>query len=333
MTQTATPTLSGLLDQFILVGGPETYGPGGLAILMALWHRASKLGWRSSFSMRNEELVGHTGIKSRATLNTHRNKLVQGNLFKYTEPPKGRSDGYYELNFSTFGFIPVQELNNNVLKHVQILNNPELDEEKAVQNLNDPTSTMQEAVQKLNVSTFEPVQELNNFTQPVQNLNSFSVNNGETCSKIEHLLNTITTNNTINNNLVVQKLNRSEGLQAILDLLVAYATLHNKPLDNVRDKELELMVSLVYEDGIPVDFMERIMQETFRKYSVTTAITSFCYYEGAIRDAWKRGSTNLFGNGERTDQESQIEKLKRMAEEATKKYDQERGSNAIFSYT
>lgn len=354
MTQTATPTLSGLLDQFILVGGPEIYGPGGLAILMALWQRAGKLGWRSSFRMKGEELMQHTGIKSRATLIKHRKNLVQGNWFKYTEPPNGSSNAHYELNFSIFGFAPVQDLNDISLKAVQKLNesieeavkSEQLpvqnlnttvpNEEIAVQNLNSPVPTMQNAVQKLNASQDEPVQELNDFMQPVQNLNSFSLKNAETCSKIELLLNTITTNNTINNNLVVQKLNRSQSAQVIIDLLVAYATLHNKPLDHVRDKELELMVSLVYQAAIPVAFIERIMQETFRKYSVNTAITSFCYYEGAIRDSWKKESGKplaISGNGERTDQESQIEKLKRMAEEATKKHDQGRVSNSIFSYS
>src|SRR4051812_31346919 len=84
------PTLIGLLNYFEDIGGPEMYGPEGIAILLALWRKSSKLNWISSFTMTNTELQVQTGIKSRDTLNVRRNKIIEGGLIKYSPPPLGK---------------------------------------------------------------------------------------------------------------------------------------------------------------------------------------------------------------------------------------------------
>lgn len=100
MTETSRGiSVAGLLNQFEAIGGPEEYGPEGIAIMIALWRKSSKLGWKQTFQMTNTELTLQTGIKSRDTINTHRNKLVKAGLIGYSSPPRGSSRGIYTLNF------------------------------------------------------------------------------------------------------------------------------------------------------------------------------------------------------------------------------------------
>ncbi|MNP53294.1 hypothetical protein D3C76_1477590 [compost metagenome] len=60
------------------------------------------------------------------------------------------------------------------------------------------------------------------------------------------------------------------------------------------------------------------MQETFGKYSTSTVISSFCYYEGAIRDGWQKKQfefecVNKPGDSKQEDEQKLIYSL---AEEA-----------------
>ncbi|MGG1672888.1 DnaD domain protein [Paenibacillus sp. NRS-1783] len=100
MTETARPTLSGLLEQFDTIGGPEEFGPEGFAIMVALWQRSSKLGWRRAWKMTNADLMLRTGISNRDTLNKYRKKLVEAGLIGYVPPPRGSSKGDYSVNFN-----------------------------------------------------------------------------------------------------------------------------------------------------------------------------------------------------------------------------------------
>ncbi|NOU68360.1 hypothetical protein GC096_30495 [Paenibacillus sp. LMG 31461] len=109
--QTNVPTLEKLLIQFENIGGPEMYGPEGIVILLALWRKSSKLGWKDSFQMTNTELQVQTGIKSRETINTHRTKLMKDGLMEYTPPPRGQARGEYKLNFH---FIDTGEVVQNM---------------------------------------------------------------------------------------------------------------------------------------------------------------------------------------------------------------------------
>jgi hypothetical protein len=97
--QPREPTLHGLLNQFENIGGPEVYGPEGIALLIALWRKSSKLGWKESYTMTNTEITVQTGIKSRDTISIHRSKLVKDGLIEYKPPPRGKSHGEYKMNF------------------------------------------------------------------------------------------------------------------------------------------------------------------------------------------------------------------------------------------
>ncbi|MEK4328950.1 hypothetical protein MKX70_24225 [Paenibacillus sp. FSL R7-0312] len=100
MTESARePTMAGLLNQYEAIGGPEEYGPEGIAIMVALWRKSCKLGWKRAFQMTNTELTLQTGIKSRDTINTHRSKLVNAGLIGYTSPPRGSAKGSYTVSF------------------------------------------------------------------------------------------------------------------------------------------------------------------------------------------------------------------------------------------
>lgn len=94
------PDLLTLLNEFEAIGGPELYGPEGMVILLALWRKSMKLGWRSSFTMTNTELQTQTGINTRKTLNIYRKKVVDGGLIQYTPPPLGTSRGHYWISTS-----------------------------------------------------------------------------------------------------------------------------------------------------------------------------------------------------------------------------------------
>ncbi|MDT3426102.1 DnaD/phage-associated family protein [Paenibacillus forsythiae] len=104
MSDTARePSLSGLLNQFEAIGGPEEFGPEGLAIAVALWRKSSKLDWMQTFQMTNTELQVQTGIATRKTLNVYRSKLVEAGIIAYEPPPRGSSRGTYSINFHLVG--------------------------------------------------------------------------------------------------------------------------------------------------------------------------------------------------------------------------------------
>ncbi|WP_063564855.1 DnaD domain protein [Paenibacillus sp. O199] len=112
MTETARPTLSGLLEQFEAIGGPEEFGPEGIAIMVALWRRSAKLGWRKAWKMTNTDLMVQTGITNKGTLNAHRKKLVEAGLIAYIQPPRGQSKGDYSVEFDLLGVGVEQNLNH-----------------------------------------------------------------------------------------------------------------------------------------------------------------------------------------------------------------------------
>ncbi|MNW46236.1 hypothetical protein D3C74_235190 [compost metagenome] len=337
----ATYTLSGLLDQFVLMGGPSIFGPGGLAILTALWRRSQQLGWANQFVMSHAEITVATGIRSRGTISAHCDKLQEGGYIQYLPPPKGKDGGKYTLQYKLFRREPVQNLNNSP-KPVQILDNyneepvqkmndftrpvqilnelnvgpvQNLDRYggEAVQNLNDPPRP----VQILNGSEIKPVQKMDNSQQPVQLLNDFLAKNAETRSNFERLLkDTITTITTSSNKLAVQNLDRLKD--EVVILLQKYTLLHNRVIEKVKDRELLLMISLLAKEQIPLEFILSTMQETFGKYSTSTVISSFCYYEGAIRDGWQKKQfefecVNKPGDSKQEDEQKLIYSL---AEEA-----------------
>ncbi|MEK3792042.1 hypothetical protein MKX42_09995 [Paenibacillus sp. FSL R7-0204] len=98
MTETARePSLSGLLNQFEAIGGPEEFGPEGFVIAVALWRKSSKLGWPQTFQMTNTELQVQTGIATRKTLNVYRSKLVKAGIIAYEPPPRGSSRGTLQV--------------------------------------------------------------------------------------------------------------------------------------------------------------------------------------------------------------------------------------------
>lgn len=107
------PSLDSLFDQYEDIGGPELFGPEGTAILLAVWRKSKKLGWRASFQMTNTELQFQTGIKSRETINNHRAKLSAAELIDYIAPPRGQSRGDYTVKFSLPGIEkPVHKTDN-----------------------------------------------------------------------------------------------------------------------------------------------------------------------------------------------------------------------------
>ena len=105
-----SPTLDILLDQYEDISGPETYGPEGTSILVALWRKSKKLGWKLSFQMTNTELQFQTGIKSRDTINSHRTRLVDAGLIGYVPPPRGKARGDYRITLNLLE--PVRESDN-----------------------------------------------------------------------------------------------------------------------------------------------------------------------------------------------------------------------------
>jgi hypothetical protein len=97
---TREPSLSILLNQYEDIGGPETYGPEGLAIMIALWRKSNKLNWLPAFTMTNTELQVQTGIRSSKTLNIYRKRLAVDGLIYYRSPPLGKTEGNYRLKYS-----------------------------------------------------------------------------------------------------------------------------------------------------------------------------------------------------------------------------------------
>ncbi|MCR8635770.1 hypothetical protein [Paenibacillus radicis (ex Xue et al. 2023)] len=157
--QPREPTLHGLLNQFENIGGPEVYGPEGIALLIALWRKSAKLGWKESYTMTNTEITVQTGIKSRETINSYRNKLVRDGLIQYKPPPRGQSRGDYKMNFHFNDIQPVQEMD------------------------------------QLTKAVGEPVQEMDHFAkaagEPVQNMDYLDGVDTKPVHKMDHLADTV----------------------------------------------------------------------------------------------------------------------------------------------
>lgn len=160
------PSLDRLLDQYEDIGGPETYGPEGTAIILAIWRKSKKLGWRESFQMTNTELSVQTGIKSREAINNHRKKLASDKLIEYTQPPKGTPRGNYIITFELPGII------------------------KAVRNMDNSNDYFSEPVRK--TDNFSP-----NIVEPVRNMDNLT----DTVLDLKDLTTTITT--TTDNGIVL----------------------------------------------------------------------------------------------------------------------------------
>lgn len=108
--QPREPNLHDLLNQFESIGGPEEFGPEGVAIMVALWRKSSKLNGLDKFTMTNTELQVQTGIQTRKTLNAYRSKLIEAGIIKYESPPNGSSRGTYHITFNLLEpFKPVTE--------------------------------------------------------------------------------------------------------------------------------------------------------------------------------------------------------------------------------
>ncbi|GIP61153.1 hypothetical protein [Paenibacillus woosongensis] len=300
------PNLSDLLNQFEVINGPEKFGPEGLSILITLWRFSSKLGWRQAFQVKNPDLQAKTGIKSRTTLNTHRSRLVDAGLISYTPPKRGGSNGDYVIYFDLINRSNLDhKVNSREIEHeaVQILNHYD---EHPVQRLNHLQLVSGGVVQNLNHS----VQKLDNFhAQPVQKANHFDIFELKAVQKLNPILKDIITNKISNNNKIftVQKLNQ---------ILAEYSSLHNSPLERLRENELHAMINFLQE-GMDADFIIQVMHEVYLKYSDKTLIQSFCYYEAAISNAWEKQLKASEGD---LLQSQQLEKLKRMAREVSEKH-------------
>jgi len=140
------PSLDRLLDQYEDIGGPEIYGPEGTAILLAVWRKSKKLGWKESFQMTNTELSFQTGIKSRATINLHRGKLAEDGVIEYIAPPRGSSRGEYSVLFNLIGdkkaVHKLNHLDSNYDEHVQNMNHFTTENAEPVHNLNHLADTV-----------------------------------------------------------------------------------------------------------------------------------------------------------------------------------------------
>ncbi|MBP1992525.1 hypothetical protein [Paenibacillus eucommiae] len=146
------PSLESLLDQYEDISGPETYGPNGTAIILALWRKSRKLGWDASFSMTLTELHYQTGIKSRTTIDTYRDMLAEAGIIAYKAPPRGKSRGEYILNFDFLRIKAVQNmdrLEDVGGKAVQEMDRFEGVSEIAVQNMDRLEAKNEKPVQNL----------------------------------------------------------------------------------------------------------------------------------------------------------------------------------------
>lgn len=251
MTETARPTLSGLLDQLEAIGGPEQYGPVGVAILIALWRKSSKLGWMQTFQMTNSELMVQTGISTRKTLNDHRAKLVEGEIIAYVPPPNGSSRGTYRLKFDLFAVTePVTE---PVTIPVTISN-----------------------------SFSEPV------TEPVTELNSSGYSPSYTVLKDFTTITTTTAEDTEFG--IDDELEPDPQADGMIELLNAYCKMHGKFDIHVSPNERLAMGKMV-AGGTPNPFTIRTMASLLeakrqREGARFKLPKSFLYYVEGIEEAW-----------------------------------------------
>ncbi|NQX67960.1 hypothetical protein HQN90_17705 [Paenibacillus alba] len=131
------PSLDSLFDQYEDIGGPETFGPNGTAIILAIWRKSKRLGWIQTFHLTNTELHYQTGIKSRGTINLYREMLAEAGIIKYVAPPRGQSRGEYSINFAI----------NKMEKVVQNMNNFVDNYTEVVQEMDNLPSVLGEVVQ------------------------------------------------------------------------------------------------------------------------------------------------------------------------------------------
>lgn len=292
MTETARElNMGGLLNQYEAIGGPEEFGPEGLAIMVALWRKSSKLGWKQAFQMTNTELTLQTGIKSRGTINTHRNKLVDAGLIGYSPPPKGSSRGNYNVTFHLVDGAEAVQLSNNFLKVGS----------EVVQNMDCFPEVDGKAVQKLN-----------HYTNTV----------------LKDLSTTITT--PITGNEFAEEITEDPKFNAMIDILNAYTELHSKLDFHVKPREREAMGKMV-AGGMPNPFtirtMELLLEEKRKREGVHFKLpTSFLYYETAIYEAWHNSQTTVAPTDgvapgtpdkptRKTKQQRELEELDMMIEE------------------
>lgn len=302
------PTLHGLLNDFENIGGPEVYGPEGIALIIALWRKSAKLGWKESYTMTNTEIMVQTGIKSRETINSYRNKLVKGGLFEYTAPPRGQSRGEYTMNFHFNSNEPVQEMDH-------------LGEgaEKAVQNMDHLGEVAAKAVQEMDHYT-------DNFSKavgkPVQNMDHYGEVVGKVVQNMDTVLKDLITITTTSISESPTKENEEGEQDPFLQLLNAYCNLNKRFDIHVKSKEREAMGKMV-AGGIPTPFTIRTMKillEEKREREGESFIlpTSFLYYENALWEAWRNknsitatGSTDgeILSANRKTKQDKQFDLL------------------------
>lgn len=217
------PTIDDLLDQYEDIGGPETFGPEGTSILLALWRKSKKLGWKDQFLMTNTELQFQTGIKSRDTINNHRLKLANEKMIEYEPPPRGQSKGDYKIFFSLPGTAKAVRISDN-----------------------------------------------------------YAEVDGKPVRESDHLADTVLKD--------LRSYTSSTTGNALIEVLEAFCTLHDKSEFHLKDAERRLMVDFL-GNGIPAPFVIRVMNQVYRERSTATKITSFLYYESPIRDAWETAKT------------------------------------------
>ncbi|MFF2909969.1 hypothetical protein [Paenibacillus sp. NPDC057934] len=256
MTESARePTMAGLLNQYEAIGGPEEYGPEGIAIMVALWRKSSKLGWRQAFQMTNTELTLQTGIKSRDTLNTHRSKLVKAGLIGYSPPPRGSSKGDYQVRFD---LIVVGEVVRKPDSFSEV-------SEKVVQNPDH-----------FNQVVGEPVRKLDHFPDTV----------------LKDLITTTPTTAAGSDWIEPEVDPEANGMIAILN---AYCKLNRKLDFHVKPKERDAMGRMVAGGmPVPftISTMESLLQaKREREGNDFEYPTSFFYYDKAINEAWRNSQT------------------------------------------
>lgn len=260
---TREPTIAGLLDQFEVIGGPELFGPEGLAIMVALWRKSSKLGWKQAFQMTNTELTLQTGIRSRDTINTHRSKLVNAGVIGYSPPPRGSSRGNYLVKFNLIHVDePVRESDN----FNQVVGEP-------VRNLDNVVAKVVQKSDHFGEVAREPVQKSDNYADTV----------------LKDITTTPTTIDFAGEN---SDDSEQDGMIAILN---AYCRLHGKLDFHVKPREREAMGRMV-AGGMPVPFtistMESLLQaKREREGNNFEQPSSFLYYEKAIYEAWRNSQT------------------------------------------
>lgn len=260
---TREPTIAGLLDQFEVIGGPELFGPEGLAIMVALWRKSSKLGWKQAFQMTNTELTLQTGIRSRDTINTHRSKLVNAGIIGYSPPPRGSSRGNYLVKFN---LIPVDEPVRESDNFNQVVGEP-------VRNLDKVGGKVVQKPDHFGQVAREPVQKSDNYADTV-------------------LKDITTTPTTIDFAVENSDDSEQDGMIAILN---AYCRLHGKLDFHVKPREREAMGRMV-AGGMPVPFtistMDSLLQaKREREGNDFRMPTSFLYYVDAINEAWRNSQT------------------------------------------